>query len=231
MAIYKQKNKTRKFHVHAELLRDCSSFFADALNGPHDGPETKVVIVDDDEWVLELFHNWLYFRTMKFPSAEEVYEEEDDDEDSSSTQDEIVQLLHFAGQYKVPQLYKSAVSELCYHLSQGQGVEENAIFYAQRHLEEDSPINELLAEAYARSGLADCDDWAFYRDLKPFFMRLVLISMDDVRHERERKKYRELPTPTFKVARLLPAKKKDDDIEMDEAKQTGDTANGAQGKE
>lgn len=187
MAIFKALSKEREFYAHHDLLSNCSSVIAEALEASARGLETRFVNLDADEWLLELFQQWLYFGDWKWPcndmrnSNYREQHEHDDGCDSAPTQVEIVEVISFANNYEILDLLQDASELLCEELNSGEGVDENAIFVAQSKLCRFSPVLKVIAEAYAMCGTLDGVEYMFYEGLKPSFIRVVMFEFSQLR--------------------------------------------------
>jgi len=219
MATYVHKDTGTKFHAHVSLLCHYSPFFKKALTGSFSESESKTVEIHDVElWVLEAFHNWLYFKVYRYVTSEHI---RDDEEPECYNEMDLIHAICFADKYSVPQLLMEEAEDLGFLLNRGHGSDSEALLFVQDHLPESSPVMAMIAEAVARYGIKDNGENTVI-ELKPSFVMMIA---KRVIKSRERQKKRNgnvvVPGRKMNIKKLLRAsteatldKGQDDDDQM-----------------
>ena len=144
------------FYVHLNLLCDASHFFKAAFMGDFkESSEKTMRLPEDDESILELFVDWLYYQCYEMIPEEDARNGDSEGEGNSFHQ--AFRLYVFADKYEVFKLKRLVIEKIfavCVQRAEcgGSGPAITLITYAYEHTTQDSGLRKLLADWYAWAG-------------------------------------------------------------------------------
>ena len=132
------------FHIHEANLFEASSFFKAAFNSDfRESSERSMTLPEDDDFVFELFVEWIYRGCYKLPLTQVPIPD-------LITYKRHVQLFVLADKYNVPNLKTAVLSELFIIIKKREyWPDADTIAYAFEHTFQNSLIRQFLADHMA----------------------------------------------------------------------------------